>query len=470
MRTSIETVSEIQVKVTVEIPVEEVDAEYGRQLEAVGRKARIKGFRPGKAPRAMVKRMFASQVGADTAMKLIRESVDAALDTVGRPTVGDPQLEPAIATEGQPLTYNVHIQVMPQVNLANWKGLAVNVPPVIVHDGAIDAEIQKLRERHKERVPVEDRGADIGDIVVVDTTGEVDGVPDDRLTTAGMEVKLGDEHLIPGFGDQLMGATADEARTAEITFPEDFRPEALAGRSATLQVQVLSVVRDELPDLDDDFAQDAGHDTMQELRASFIEGARKRGEAERQNTLDSRLLDVLLERHPFPVPPAMVERYFQSKARDLVRMLIGQGFPQEQAIALVQRSAGDMISDSERAVKRHLALEALIETAELTLDDAELDAAAKERLEAQGGGHHHHDHDHDHDHDACDHDHDHGHDHDAEALAEARQMVRVEKLHRRALDLLAEHATITEAADPEPDAAADDTDDETSTPDAEASA
>jgi trigger factor len=459
MRTSIETVSEIQVKVTVEIPVEEVDAEYARQLEVVGRKARIKGFRAGKAPRAMVKRMFASQLGADTAMKLIRESIDAALDSVGRPTVGDPQLEPAIATEGQPLTYNVHIQVMPQVNLANWKGLAASVPPAVVDEAAVDAEIEKLRQRHKERVPVEDRGADIGDLVVVDTTGEIDGVPDERLTTSGMEVKLGDEHLIPGFGDQLMGAKADESRTADITFPDDFRPEALAGTTAKLQVEVLSVVRDELPDLDDDFAQDAGHDSMQELRDSFVEGARKRAERERQNTLDSRLLDVLLERHPFPVPPAMVERHFQASARDLVQMLMGQGFPQKQAIDLVQRSAGNMIGDSEKAVKRHVALEALVATAELTLDDAEVEAAAAEWLQTQAGGHMH-----DHDHTNC------GHDHDAERLAEARQMVRMEKLHRRALDLLAEHATITEAADPEPAAEATDADGESSNPDDEASA
>ncbi|MEZ4269059.1 MAG: trigger factor [Myxococcota bacterium] len=461
MRTSIEPVSEIQVKVNVEIPVEDVDAEYGRQLELVARKARIKGFRAGKAPRAMVKRMFGSQLGADTAMKLIRESIDAALDSVGRPTVGDPQLEPAIATEGQPLTYTVHIQVMPKIVLANWQGLSVSVPPTVVDDAAIEAEIQKLRERHKERVPVEDRGADIGDIVVVDTTGEVDGAPDERLTTTGMEVKLGDEHLIPGFSDQLMGAKTDETRTAEITFPDDFRPEALAGTSARLQVQVQSVVRDELPDLDDDFAQDAGHETMQELRESFVEGARKRAERERQNTVDGRLLDVLLERHPFPVPPAMVERHFQASARDLVQMLMGQGFPQKQAVDLVQRSAGNMIGDAEKAVKRHLALEALIETAELKLEDAEVEAAAQEWLAARGGAHHH-----DHDHENCGHD----HDHDAERLSEARHMVRMEKLHRRALDLLAEHATITEAADPEPDAEGADEGGESSTPDDEASA
>ncbi|MCB9728389.1 MAG: trigger factor [Deltaproteobacteria bacterium] len=461
MRTSVETISEIQVKVAVELPAEAVDAEYARQLEAVGRKARVKGFRPGKAPRNLVKRMFAGQLGADTAMKLVRETLDDALATVDRKTVGDPQLEPVVAKEGEPLTYHVHVQVMPEIKLANWEGLSVTVPPIEVDEDAIEAEIAKLRERHKERVPVEDRGADLGDIVIVDTTGEVEGEADDRLTTSGMEVRLGDEHLIPGFGDQLMGARSGEERTVEVSFPEDFRPETLAGKSARLQVSVTSVVRDELPDLDDDFAQDAGHESMQELRDSFAEGARKRAETERQGVLDRRLIEVLLERHPFPVPPAMVERHFQASARDLVQMLMRQGFPQKQAIDLVQRSAGGMVGDSERAVKRHLALEALVQTAQLSIDDAELDAAAREWLDERGGLQHHHHHDHDHA--DCD------HDHEAEELQEAREFVRMEKLHRRALDLLAEHATITEAPDPQPtDADAAQGDDEAETPDDEA--
>jgi trigger factor len=463
MRTSIEAVSEIQVKVQVEIPVEKVDAEYGRQLEQVSRKARIKGFRAGKAPRAMVKRMFSSQLAADTAMALIRESIDAALDTVDRRTVGDPQLEPALATEGQPLKYTVHIQVMPNVNLANWKGLAVTVPPAEVDPAAVEAEIAKLRERHKERVPVEDRGADIGDVVVVDTTGSIDGAEDARLTTTGMEVKLGDEHLLPGFSDQLMGAKSDESRVADISFPEDFRPAALAGKDAVLKVEVKGVFREELPDLDDDFAQDAGHDSMEELRVSFAKGAKARADRERQNALDGLLLDVLLERHTFPVPPAMVERHFQASARDLVQMLMGQGFPQQQAVDLVQRSAGNMIGDSEKAVRRHLALEALVQAEGLKLDEAELEAAAQEWL-ASSGGHVGHDHDHD----DCGHD----HSHDDARMAEARQMVQMEKLHRRALDLLAEHATITEAADAEPEAESPSTADQggDSTPDEEASA
>jgi trigger factor len=432
MRTTIETLNDVELRVAVEVGADAVDRELDIQLRKLRGSARVKGFRAGKAPLDMVKKLYGKQAAADAAMKLIEGSLDAAVDTIDRTLVAQPQVEPAIAEKGEPLTYHLRVEVKPQVAVHGWEGLEISVPPATVDASLVDREIEELRGQQRERIPVEDRGADTGDVVLVDGSGMLDGAPDERLSVSGMEVTIGSSQLIPGFEDQLIGATPGDEREVSVTFPEDYGHDDMAGKPAVFSVTIDGLFSEELPDLDDDFAQDVGFDTVDALRQSIVENLQGKADGERTRKLDDKIVALLLERHTFQAPASMVRGQLEHSARRLVMMMAMQGIPHEKAVEMAQGNQQQLAAEAELAVKRFLFLEALAEAESITIDDDTLEAEIVKRI-AQGGDQtgDHYDRD------------------------EAREGLRLELLERAALDLVCERANITDA-EPEAEAEADD--------------
>lgn len=430
MKTSVQSISEVQVKLEVELPAADVDKEYRRQLAAVARQARIKGFRPGKAPKSMVKKLYGSRVAEDTTRVLINKSLEEALGTLGdRSPIGQPSVEPGLAREGHPLKYAIRVEVKPEVEIKDWEAIEVAVADATVTAEDVDREIQQLRERHKERVPVEDRGADTGDLVVVSTTGSIEGEPDDRLTTTDMEVKIGAGQMIPGFEDQLMGAEAGGSKTIEVVFPEDYHAADLAGKGAVFEAEITQVFTEELPELDDDFAQDVGHDTLDALTESVNKRLQNQRDRSRREEIERRVVAVMLERNKFQVPPAMVRAQFESSAQRMLMLLQMQGMPRDQAVNMVEQNVDGMSRQAQDAVRRYLALEALAKQQEIVIDDDEVNAEVIKKIEAEGERA--------------------GKRYEAE---DAREQLRLELRERATLDLLIERAKIS-SAQPAPEAA-----------------
>jgi trigger factor len=436
MQTSIETLTDVELRVAVEVPVDAVDREYDAQLKKARGTARVKGFRAGKAPMDMVRKLYGQQVAADTAMKLIEKSMDAAIDTVDRTIVSQPQVEPSLAQPGESMTYHMRVEVKPQVKVHDWKSLELSVTPATVDLAIVDQEIEHMREQQKERIPVEGRGAAEKDVVVVDGGGSLDGTPDERLSVTGMEVTLGSGQLIPGFEEQLIGAEVGEERQVSVSFPEDYGHAEMAGKPAEFNVKVEGLFSEELPELDDDFAQDVGFDTVDALRTDITTRLQTKADDERKQQLDDKTVAMLIERHTFMAPPAMVRGQLEHSARRLVMMMAMQGIPHEQAVQMAQGNQQQLAVEAETTVKRFLLLEALSETEGVTIADDVLQAELDERIASggeQAATHYERD--------------------------EAREGLRLELMERAALDLVQEHANITDAepeADTPAEAAADD--------------
>ena len=440
MRTSFETVSDVELKVNVELPAASVDAEYARQLKGVRKQARIKGFRPGKAPANMVKRLYADYLASETARTLISETVGKALEEVPRQVLGDPAFEPAIATEGQPLNYTIHLQVKPELTIDGWEAMEIAVEAAVIEEGAVDSRIEQTREQHKEQVPVEDRGADTGDVLNCQCEGSIDGEPDPRMSVNELPVKLGTTELIPGFADELMGGKAGEERTFELTFPEDYFAEDLAGKAATFTVKINEHFVEELPDLDDDFAKDAGHDSMQAFRDSITAELQETADKQRERDIADRLIALLLERNDFKAPPVMVQSQMEFQARQMFQMFQMQGLPPDKARSILESSRESMAADATRVVQRYLALEALAKQEELDVDDDAIDAEIAERTK-----------------DAPD------HVKEQYETDDVRRSVKLELVERAALDLIKERAIISDAPPAETAEATDDTGEESTT-------
>ncbi len=278
MKTTVTELPESRVRVEAEVPAEEVERRVEQQARSLGRDLRIPGFRKGKVPPPVVLRRLGRAAVLDEAIRagLGRWYADAIEDSGIHP-IGDPSLDLGDLPEaGRPLTFAFEVGVRPTATLGRWEGLEVARREPQVDEAAVDAEVDQLRDRLA-RLDTVERTAENGDYVVMDYLGRVDGEPFPGGEGRDQLLELGSGQLIPGFEEQLTGASAGEERTVEVTFPVDYPAEHLAGKDAVFDVTVKEVKAKQLPELDDDFAVEAGGaDTVDELRADIrkrLEGA-----------------------------------------------------------------------------------------------------------------------------------------------------------------------------------------------------
>jgi trigger factor len=431
MKTSVKMLNDVEVQVEVEIPSQDVDKEVQRQLGMVRRQARVKGFRPGKAPKHVVKRMYGAHIASEAARSLIGSTMGDALKEAGKSPVGEPSIEPTLAQEGQAMTYTIRVQVRPEFEVTDWEGIEVSVPSAKVEGSAIDEELTRRQQSNAERVPVEGRGADTGDIIATNLLGSVEGEADERLTTPGLDVKIGSGTLIPGFEDQLLGVKIGDSRTVEVTFPEEYHAPDLAGKAATFEAEITGVFTEELPDLDDDFAKDVGFDDLAALKGSIEENLQTATDKQRQQALEEKLITALLERTQFTAPPSMVQMQMDSQIQRIMTMYRYQGMGAQEAMRMVEENTQDIMNGAQRAVRRYLLMDTLSKQLEVKIDDDELNAAILERVQeagAMGGQLYQND--------------------------DQKEGLRLELQEKAALDLVIERAKISED---EPEASAEET-------------
>lgn len=384
MNTSVQVLSEIEVRIEVELPAEKVDRELDRQLGEFGKRARVRGFRPGKAPKDLVRKTFAQEIATEATKRLINDSFPEAAAKVGDRMVGEPQVEPGLARHGESLKYAIRAQVKPRVEVHSWQQIEVAATPPTVLPEEMNRRLAALQERHKERVPVEERKSDTGDIIVIDTQGWVEGKRDTRLDLKQFDVKLGSGQMIPGFEDELVGLAVGDAKSFEVTFPAEYRGSDLGGKLARFEATVQGLFSEDAPELDDDFAQDVGFENLEALKQDIHDKVKADAEKRHKEEVERKVLAVVLERNQFPVPPAMVEAFLGERARNLVRMFKAQGLPENQAIQIVQQNLQGLQASAEYEARRYLVLEGLARQEKLDVEEAELSEAIVEKIQERG--------------------------------------------------------------------------------------
>src|SRR5215204_4004680 len=260
-----------RVRVEVEVPTEALERELKTAASQLGREMRVPGFRSGKVPPEVVLRQVGREAVLDEAVRRgLPGWYEEALADAGIQTVGDPQVDLSDLPEnGAPLAFTIEVGVVPPAQLGEYRGVEVGRREPKVDDQEVQAELERMRESLASLETVE-REAGEGDFVVMDYVGSVDGTPFEGGEGRGQVVELGSGRLIPGFEEQLTGGTAGEERTVELAFPDDYPAEQLAGKDASFAVEVKEVKEKRLPELDDDFAVEAGgYDSLDELRAEI---------------------------------------------------------------------------------------------------------------------------------------------------------------------------------------------------------
>jgi trigger factor len=355
---------------------------------------RVPGFRAGKAPAPVVIKRIGREAVLDEA---VRDSIgawySAAIDAAAIVPVGEPQLDLGeLPGQGQPLTFSIEIGVRPEAKLGEYKGLEVGKRAPEASDEAVDAEVERLRERSG-RLETVERPAAQGDFVVMDYKGTLDGVEFPGGEGRDQMIELGSGRLVPGFEEQLTGASAGEERTVKVTFPEASDSgdegeargrgaEDLAGNDAEFAVTVKEVKAKELPELDDDLAAEAGFDTLDELRDDIrerlSEGEERRIEAEfREAVLDSAVANATID-----VPDALVEARARELWDQMLHSLGHQGISKEMYLQISGREEEDIVAegkpDAERQLKREAVLAAVVAAESIEPSDEEVLAALEE--------------------------------------------------------------------------------------------
>jgi trigger factor len=343
LQTTVTELPESRVRVEAEVPPAEVERRVAQAAKRLAQGIRVPGFRAGKAPAPVIVQRMGREAVLDEA---VRDSIgtwySAAIDSAHVVPVGEPQLDMGdLPAQGEPLTFSIEIGVRPKATLGDYKGLEVARREPDVPDEAIDSEIDRLRERSA-RLDTVDRPAANGDFVVMDYLGRRGGEAFAGGEGRDQMVELGSGRLVPGFEEQLQGASAGDERTITVTFPEDYPAPELAGQEAEFEVTVKEVKAKELPEVDDDLAAEAGFDSIDELREDIRGRLAEVATAEIEREFREAALDAAVAAATIEVPPALVDARARELWDSMLHSLAHQGIDRETYLrsGTTSRSSG----------------------------------------------------------------------------------------------------------------------------------
>ncbi len=381
MESDVSQISPVLVEVKVEVPWDTVNKNLNAEYTKLGRTAKIRGFRPGKVPRHVLKQLFGKQVNAEVTGTLVEEGLMAAvqkheLQIVAQPTVEDP----SPLKKGEPFQFTAKVEVRPTLETIELKGLEVWQPKVEIKDEAIDAEVERLRKQQADlREPDPMRPAQDGDQLTIDYRLLVDGEQLEDFAQEGRDVILGEGDILDELNDGLKGVQPGETRNIEIPFPEDHPNQELTGKTGVFEVKVTALRERLLPEIDDEFAKDCGDfETYLELRLDIRkrmeEMAQQRSEAE----LKEKLVDTLIDINDVPVPPSMIKQQQQQMLYEMMQFaqMMGQQLGPDQLDGMEERAS--------RRVKAGIVLGALARIEGIEVDEEAFNAKLAEMAEQTG--------------------------------------------------------------------------------------
>ncbi len=380
-----EETSSVLRSLSIEVPEKRVKKAFDKAYKELAKTANIRGFRKGKTPRSVLQRMYGASVPDEIERVLVSETLPEAIEKAEVMPVSPPDIDAERPEEGAPFRYTARVEVKPEIELPDLSGLAARRPKIEVTDEEVQQELERLQERHAALVEEdEETVSDEGHTVTIDFAGSVDGVAFEGGTGEGMDVEIGAGRMVPGFEDQLKGHKAGDDCTVEVTFPDDYGNDALAGKHAVFECKVQAVRRRQRPELDDEFAKDLGeYDTLADFRARLRDDLAKQREDSAEKVLHDSILDSLIERVPFEVPPGIVNRQLQSQMQQMQQRFQGQ-VPDEVLHGQLERMREEGRPMAERRVREALLLEAIAEAQGLEVGEADVEARLSEMAEAQG--------------------------------------------------------------------------------------
>ena len=368
------------VKLVIEATAEEFEAGLNTAYNKSKSKINVPGFRKGKAPRKIIEQLYGQEVFFEDAANAIipdayaKACIESELDIVSQPKISVTQLE-----KGKPFVFEAEVAVRPEVELGKYKGVEVSKADTEATDADVEEEIKKVAEQNSRTITVEDRAVKDGDMTVIDFEGFVDGVAFEGGKGENYPLTIGSHSFIDNFEDQIIGMNIGDEKEINVTFPEDYHAEELKGKPATFKVSVKEIKEKQLPDIDDDFAQDVSDfDTLDEYKADLKKKIAERKEAEAKRKKETEAIEKIVADSKMDIPQAMIDTQVTRMAEDFAQRLQQQGLSLEMYFKYTGLTAEKILDDMKpEAVKRiqnSLVLEAVAKAENIQVSDDEFNA------------------------------------------------------------------------------------------------
>ena len=376
MKVQVEELSPVERKLSIEVPPEQVQAELGRAYAQLGRQVRLPGFRPGKVPRRILEAKFKGEVEDDVARRLVERAYLSAISEHHVDAVGAPQLTPVRLDQEKPFAFEARVEVRPKVEARDYRGLPLKRVQATVTDAEVDERLEAMRQRVARLEPVEGRTAtETGDFAIVDYLGTIDGQPFVGSKAEDVTVEVAPGDLLHGNVPELAGLVIGQSRELDHAFAADDPEPGRAGKTAHFAFTLKGLKRQLIPALDDDFAKEVGGgETLAELKAkvrSDLEAAARTRSAQDER---DQLVKGLVERNPFDLPRAMVERGLDAMLDGALRMMARQGVDPSRLNLDFASLREEMRPKAEAEVRGALLLAAVAEKEALSVNPDEVEA------------------------------------------------------------------------------------------------
>ena len=332
MSVQVENLEKNMVKLTIEVPAEElekaIDAAYKKQKNQIS----IPGFRKGKVPRTMVEKMYGVEVFyEDAANTLMQQNYPSAVEESGVDIVSRPSIDVVQIEKGKPFIYTAEVAVRPEVTLGKYMGVTVTKIDTSVSDDEVAEALEQQRNNNARTISVTDRPVAVGDTAVIDFEGFVDGVAFEGGKGENHPLEIGSHTFIDNFEDQLVGKNAGDEVEVNVTFPEQYQAADLAGKPATFKVKINEIKAKELPELDDEFAQDVSEfDTLAEYKESLKKNLEEKKENEAKRTKEDEAVQKIIDKSKMDIPEAMIDTQCETMIEEFAQRIAQSGLSMDQ--------------------------------------------------------------------------------------------------------------------------------------------
>jgi len=382
MKTELVDISPTRKEIKIEIEPAIVSAAYDRVSDRYAKLANVPGFRKGHTPRSVIRSRYKSEIRGEVLQELVPEAISEAVSEHALQTIGEPDVQ-LDTSEGldkfgqEPISVRVNVEVLPEIALGQYRGLELSRRVRPVNDEDVAMMVDGLRESSASLLPVEDRGAVLGDIVTVNFHGKFVDTPEaEDINVEDVEVALGGEGVQQEFTDNLIGVSADEEKEFTVAYPDDFTSKGLAGKRVAYTAKVSAVRVKELPEIDDEWAQSLGDefDSVATLRNKIRADLDRRAASEAEHRLRGQAIRKLSETHRFEVPSVLVEQQTNHRFETVVRDMVARGIDPRNSELNWQGAREELKVQAEDDVRGSLLLERIAEVENLTVSDEEIEA------------------------------------------------------------------------------------------------
>ena len=380
MSVQVENLEKNMAKLTIEVSEDKLEEALQKAYLKQKNKISLPGFRKGKVPRNMIEKMYGPEIFfEDAANMLIQENYGAAVDESGADIVSRPSIDVTQIEKGKPFIFTAEVAVRPEVKLGKYMGVTVTKIDTTVTDEEVDEAVEKERDNNARTITVEDRAIENGDTAVIDFEGFVDGVPFEGGKGENHSLEIGSHSFIDTFEDQLIGKNTGDEVEVNVTFPEEYHAADLAGKPAMFKVKIHEIKAKELPELDDEFAQDVSEfDTLAEYKENLKKNIAERKEAEARRTKEDEAIRKIVEKSSMEIPDAMIDTQVESMIEEFAQRIAQQGLSFEQYMQFSGMTM-DKMKDQVRPeavirIESSLVLEQIAKDENIEVSDADIDA------------------------------------------------------------------------------------------------